>query len=184
MGHARSNEGFTLVEMVVIIIIMAVMSGVAVPAYSRFQERVEFDGRVGQIVGFLSQARAQAIDLGMQIEVRFDPQTETFAASGTATVLDGDIPTDLSSTTDAAAVEYYRVLTIPPDYRVADMQVFGPEALTTSTSGRSDVVIYFREDGTCDGLRFTLIRDATRDAETITLWPTTGAVDVEPAESA
>jgi prepilin-type N-terminal cleavage/methylation domain-containing protein len=184
MRHPRPNKGFTLVEMVVIIIIMAVMSGVAVPAYSRFQERVEFDGRVGQITGFLSQARAQAIDLGMQIEVQFDPQTETFVASGTATVVGGDIPTDLSSTTETTAVEYYRELSIPTDYRIADMQVFGPEALTTSTSARGAVVIYFREDGTCDGLRFTLIRDATHDAATITLWPTTGAVDVEPAESA
>lgn len=178
---ARRRRGFTLIEMIVLIIIMAVLSATAVPAYSRLRDRAVFQVRVGQIVSLLTQARAQAIDLRTQVEMRFDPQTDTFTVRGESAFDAADLPTDLAETSETATVLYERSLTLPEEYRVVDYTVFGPEAIYGSLASGQESVSYFREDGTCDGVRFTLVRD-TGDAAVITVWPATGAVDVEPPQ--
>jgi len=174
----RGAKGFTLIEMVVLIIIMAVMSSVVVPAYSRLKDRAAFQTRIAAVVGFLSEARSRAIELGTPIQVRYDPQSDTFTAQGETTFEAADLPTDVSSTTEAAAVAYQRTLTLPEDCRILDLTAFGPEIVYSNVLSQQETVIYFREDGSCDGLRFTLLRE-TGDAVTITLWPATGTIDVE-----
>ncbi len=169
----------TLIEMIVLIIVMALLSSVAVPAFSRLRDRAAFEAKVAQVMSFFTQTRAQAIELGMQVEVRFDPQSESFTARGDTTMTGQDLPTDIAATSETATVLYERSLALPSDYRIEDLQVFGPEAVAGTMASRTETVLYFHEDGTCDGLRFTLVRD-TGHAAVITLWPTTGAVDVEP----
>lgn len=171
-------RGFTLVEMVVLIIIMAVLSAAAVPAYSRLRDRAVFQTRVGAVVTFLQQARAHAIELKAPVEVRFDPQTDTFTAQGSTVVDAADIPTDMAQTSEGAAVMYQRSLTLPAECRITEIRAFGPEISFSNALSRQETVLFFREDGTCDGLRFTIVQDTGHTA-VVTLWPTTGTIDVE-----
>lgn len=177
--HGPHRKGFTLIEMIVLIIIMAVLSATAVPAYSRLRDRAVFQVRVNQLVSFLANARAQAIDLKTRVEMRFDPQTDTFTVRGESAFDSADMPTDLAESAESATVLYERSLTLPDDYRIVDYTVFGPEAVFGNLASSQETVTYFREDGTCDGVRFMLVRN-TGDAAVVTLWPTTGTVDVEP----
>lgn len=177
-GVRRHASGFTLIEMLVLIIIMAVLSTVVVPAYSRLHDRAVFDSRIAHVTGFLMQARAQAIELGTEVEVRFDPQTESFTARADTVITGEDMPTALTNVTDAVAVSYDRDFSLPADYRIVDVQVFGPDLVSSGLTG-AETTIHFREDGTCDGIRFTVVRETGHGA-VITLWPATASVDVEP----
>jgi type II secretory pathway pseudopilin PulG len=166
--------------MLVLIVIMAVLSTVVVPAFSRLRDRAVFETHVGRVTSFLTQARAQAIELGTEVEVRFDPQTETFSARADSAVAGEDLPTALANIPDAATTVYDQTLALPEDYRILEVEVFGPDALAGELASGRETVLYFREDGTCDGLRFTVLRE-NRYAVVVTLWPATASVDVEPA---
>ncbi len=163
--------------MVVLIIIMAVMSSVIVPAFSRLRDRASFDTRIGQIIAFLSEARARAMELGTDVELRYDEQSASFTAYGQTVLSSADMPTELAETSETAVAAYQRTFVIPSDFRVGDVTAFGPELNTGVLSG-PQVVVRFHPDGTCDGLRFTIVRE-TGEAAVLTMWPTTGAIDVE-----
>jgi len=178
----RRPSGFTLIEMLVLIVIMTVLSTAIVPAFSRLRDRAAFETHVGRVTSFLMQARAQALELGTDVEVRFDPQTETFSARADTAVRAEDMPTALANAPDAATLVYDQTLALPEDYRILDVQVFGPDALAGSLTSGRETIVYFREDGTCDGLRFMVLRE-NRNAVVVTLWPATASVDVEPATS-
>src|SRR4051794_29344581 len=69
---ARRRAGFTLIEMVVMIMIIAILSSVAVPAYHRFRARTQFEATVQKTVSLLAWARAAAIESNADAVVRYD----------------------------------------------------------------------------------------------------------------
>src|SRR2546429_7115710 len=72
------RRAFTLIEMIVLIIIIAVVSSVAVPAYSRFNATAKFQSVVRETMAMLDSARLTAIQSGADVTVQFDAQSATF----------------------------------------------------------------------------------------------------------
>lgn len=179
MIDRRVSAGFTLIEMLVLIIIMAILSTVVVPAYSRLRDRADFETQLSKVQGFFAEARARAIELGADVEVRYDTQSETFVASAPATLSTNDVPTAIAEEPDTLPVAYQATLALPRDYRIMDVDIFGPEVGMHARDNRADSVLYFHEDGTSDGMRCTVSRD-TGAAATVTIWPSTATVDIEP----
>src|SRR5437899_2022414 len=107
IGPARSRpslkaqhptlHAFTLIEMLVLIIIIAVLSSVVVPAYARFHEKAKFHQGVQQMVEFLASAREEALKAGSDAVVRFDPQTEALAFSVETQTPNTDVPTAMQT---------------------------------------------------------------------------------------
>jgi len=70
LDHPR---GFSLVELMLIIVIMGLMFALSVPAYRNYRETSELKGAKENIIGELRLAREKAIATRKQQEVRFIP---------------------------------------------------------------------------------------------------------------
>lgn len=179
--RARFGHGFTLIEMLVLIIIIVVLSMVVVPAYSRLRDQAAFDAYIGDLTGYLSQMRAIAVEQGCDVELTFDIQSHSFHARAETGDMSGDMPTAMADMAESAPASVERSFSLPDDFAIRDFEVFGPDAyLTTAVAGR-ETVVTFHEDGTSDGMRFTIDRDTGASA-TITLWPSTALAEVESAD--
>ena len=179
-GHGMHRSAFTLIEMLVLIIIMVVLSAAVVPVYSRLRDRSAFDAYMGDLTGFFTQMRAIAVEEGCNVTVTFDPQSESFRATAETGDMSGDMPTSFEDSGEGAPGMFERVFTLPGDFAITDLEVFGPEVYANASTAGGGTVIVFREDGTCDGLRFTVVRDTGAGA-TVTVWPSTGLVEIESA---
>jgi len=173
------QRGFTLIEIIVLIIIIAVLSGVAVPAYSRFYARSKFQRSVQEVVGLLAWARDAAIQAGADSIVRFDAQTETFMVTVESPSVGEDAPLAFQETPEALVPPQPRLLRLGEDVSARDLQVYNPSASAGGLPAGQPSVTEFRfyEDGRSDGAVFTLLSQDGFRAE-FEIAPLTGRVVV------
>jgi general secretion pathway protein H len=69
-----SHTGFTMVELLVAIVIVALVMAVSVPGSIRFYESIQYRQSVRDVLSLLGTARLQAIDRGQVQDVAFDPE--------------------------------------------------------------------------------------------------------------
>jgi Tfp pilus assembly protein FimT len=187
MGPLRRGKvfllrAFTLIEMIVLIIIIAVLSSVAVPRYARFQARVRFEGTVQKVVNFLTWAREMAQEQGVEMVVQFDPQSETFTALLQQVEDLADMPIALQDAQGTPLPPQPRTLTLREEVSVAE---FAIDERATSTgllhsfhNGRNE--IRFHEDGSADSARI-LLRSIDGYEALLEVVPLTGRVVVTDA---
>jgi prepilin-type N-terminal cleavage/methylation domain-containing protein len=71
-GRGRSSDqGFTLVELMVVVMIIAVMTAVALPAIGRFIRNYQIRGAAQAVAGEIQTARAKAINKNVNFGVVF-----------------------------------------------------------------------------------------------------------------
>jgi general secretion pathway protein H len=70
-----SARGFSLLELLVVLTLLAVGAAVAAPAVGRAAAAASVRAEVGAIVAFLRAAREQAVTGGRALEVRFDHES-------------------------------------------------------------------------------------------------------------
>ncbi len=78
-------KGFSLVEVLVVLILLSFMLAVAVPAVDSFMRGLSFRTAVQHIKGCLQYARLMAITKGKMVELTLDEETRTFKLSGAVT---------------------------------------------------------------------------------------------------
>lgn len=84
---ARSERGFTLLELIVAIVVIAIVTAIGFPMFLSFQRAQETDGGAREIVVALNQARQLAItnNTSFSVELQTSPQNRLRFCSGTAT---------------------------------------------------------------------------------------------------
>lgn len=162
--------------MIVLIIIIAVISSVAVPAYARYHAWAGFQRSVRETTALLAEARDRAVQASADCRVRFDAQTETFMVTVETLDSNADLPTALQESPDAAPPEP-RLFRLGEDIAVADFQVYRPSSASASGPGSAAIEFHFYEDGRSDGARFALLsQDGYRALVEVS--PATGRVTV------
>ncbi len=78
------RRGFTLVETVVVLFVLALAAGVAAPAIGRGLDAIALRTEVAGIASFLRAARAQAIARRRSVEVRIDRDGQTLVRDDAA----------------------------------------------------------------------------------------------------
>jgi prepilin-type N-terminal cleavage/methylation domain-containing protein len=71
------KRGFTLIEMAITLMVLAIAAAFAVPSISRGLDGVRARAEVSGFVGFLRAAREQAATRGIAHEVHLNPETRT-----------------------------------------------------------------------------------------------------------
>ncbi|WP_432725739.1 GspH/FimT family pseudopilin [Variovorax sp. W6] len=70
IGFCASERGFTLIEMMVVIVLMAVMLGMALPSFSGLVERYRVEGMAKALVASVTHARAEAARRGKTVVIQ------------------------------------------------------------------------------------------------------------------
>lgn len=99
------NRGFTLVELVVTLAVMAVLLGLAVPSFIALRQRSTLAGTGEQVLGFWNQARLEAAKRNQMVKVGvFEDSGEFCLGADVTTDKDDDVPCDcLAGACDVAA---------------------------------------------------------------------------------
>ena len=157
-GRRTPLHAFTLIELIVVIIIMAVLSAVAVPSYTRLYARAKFDGSVQEVVSIFRWARETAVETGLDTTVRFDPQAAIFIASAQHPEPTTDAPTVVVEQQEEQTSQAFvpRTYEIGEDIAVSDFQSYRQSLGAASTDSAEASTVRYRHDGSCDGARFLL----------------------------
>lgn len=67
------RSGYTLIELVVLLVLTALLSSLAVPSFSRVISSFRTRGALARLASDLYLARAMALESGQTITLRFDP---------------------------------------------------------------------------------------------------------------
>ncbi|AXQ20998.1 prepilin-type N-terminal cleavage/methylation domain-containing protein [Acinetobacter wuhouensis] len=70
------NEGFTLVELMVTILVMAVITMIAAPSFSKILAKQKLNSNTQDLISTLSKARSQAVLLRQNTTVHLSTGTE------------------------------------------------------------------------------------------------------------
>lgn len=171
---AASNwRAFTLIEMLVLIIILAMLSSVVVPASTRFYAKAKFQQNVQDVVGLLAYARSSAIESNSESVVRFDAQTDTFMVTRDSTTPATDVPTALQDTQDAAQIPDSKITRLGEDVMVADFKSYDPAGDSNSSMGQKMAELRFHDDGSSSGGQF-VIRSMNGYSAIVEVAPMTG----------
>lgn len=78
MRRHNYHPGFTLVEVLLVLVLCAVLMALAVPALFGQINKARLDGTADQLVGFLQMARLEAMQRGTPVRMRYDPEKREF----------------------------------------------------------------------------------------------------------
>jgi len=171
MKNARSSRaGFTLIEIMVVVAIMGLILTMGIPSIYQLAKKEGMRRAVSDMKDVLTNARAQAILTGTEVQVKFYPPENRFEVSGGGTrastdPLSGEAapappPSSAPNNTTAA--------TLPADISFGMLQV---NLLNYRESEWTRV--RFFPNGTSDELRLVLVSEKG-DARGLELEPTTG----------
>ena len=100
-----SKEGFTLIGLIVVLGVLALLSGIAVPAYNRWNKKASIENDTRQIYRLLNEARSKAFTEkcacgvtwnGSKLELRCDTDNDG-AIGGEPVVMSVDLKNQFST---------------------------------------------------------------------------------------
>ena len=181
---ASLRQGFTLIEILIVIVIIAVMSAVVVPAFANLWERSRFDSECANARALFAWARQQAVERDTTVSIHFDAASQTFTASLTPTPSPTDQPSVLANQTlEDNGLAVTRSFQLNSDFKILGVHV---ESGLSGNAGESSVGaptdILFRGDGTVNSAEFVIL---SRFGERhFSLSPATGVLTTMPESGA
>lgn len=80
MSNQPSERGFTLMELMVTIAVLAILVAIAAPSFNDFFDKYRVRGAANDVISVVSQARAEASKSGRAVEVDFGGTADTSGA--------------------------------------------------------------------------------------------------------
>ena len=114
------NRGFSLVEMVIVLVLIALSVALVTPSLSRFSKRVELKTSAQKVSGILRFFRSEAVQKGKVFQVLFDPALRVV----TVRALEGDDPEEEGK--EKAKIQEKRYF-LPSGIQMREIKIPSPE---------------------------------------------------------
>ena len=157
------SPGFTLVELAIVLVIIAVMFFALLPGITGILREADERTALRQLVGLLNYARTEAVGSGRLVRVMCDPRDQVFWAEAQSD------PQGDRSQFGLLYVLGRAQVSLPASLTIAGCSVSGQESTEQAAQ------VYFYPDGRTDGLMLTLVGDPDRET-IVELSPATGRV--------
>ena len=118
-SHRRATEGFTIIELMVVIAVAAVLLALAAPSFAEFLSKRRVDGVTAELATDLQYARSEAVSRNAPVRVTFGSDNGCYVIH-LANAASAQCTRNSSTTTPAAAeikvvqLDVDRSLTIDP----------------------------------------------------------------------
>lgn len=113
------SRGFTLLELIIVIMVMLLVVGVAVPNFFRFQHAAQFQSVVRRSLGLVAEARGLAVSTEHEAVVMFDEAAHALRVMVEPAETDREVdPNGPRPPADERATRDLRVIPLPPDVYV------------------------------------------------------------------
>ncbi len=171
----RLRPAFTLIELMVVILLVAVMASIIVPAYSRFYAKAQFDNAARQVQDIFAYAHEQAILHDTSVTVSYDQQSHSFVAmvSPPTAQRGADLPVALSGG-DSPDATVSQSGETTHHYQLDDSVTVGNFTVSGGSGGPGGgSQLHFQSDGSVEGATLTLLNVDGFQAQ-FQVWPATG----------
>ena len=91
---SRNSYGFTMVEVIIVLLILGIISAVAVPSIKSSLDEIKLDGAAREIISAIYYAQSSAIKEGEDYKVNFNKVQERFKCDNVVTSLTTLHPVD------------------------------------------------------------------------------------------
>jgi len=135
------RRGFTLVELIVVIMVIMLVVAVAVPSFFRFQHAAQFQSVVRRSLGLLGEARGLALSTEHEVVVFHDVDANALRLMVEPAATDQEVdPGGPRPPADERATRDIRVVPLPPDVsiRVGTVDEAAEPALRFYPDGRAE----------------------------------------------
>ena len=129
-----TNKGFSLVELIIVIAIMAVLVGVLAPQYIKYVERSRESADIDNAQAVISAIQVYATDDTVPTDDRLATGTVTFASTGATITANCNIDKALA----AASVDITGIKFKSTKYTNADLVVTVTDGVPTFSSTNTD----------------------------------------------
>lgn len=89
----KRNNGFTLIELIIVICIMLVLAGISVPSFVAWSKNARFKEAAQTAYLALRQAKGQAININQKVTMRFTLDNSTINDNNSVAIGTGTAPT-------------------------------------------------------------------------------------------
>ena len=121
MSRELKDKGFSLIELVVVMILLSLTGALVVPSLSRFSKGVEFKGAAKRVAAILRFSRSEAVNQGKVYQVFFDADLRQVRMQS--------VETEEGKTEGepAQGKTSQKIYSMPPDVQIKEVKVEEPE---------------------------------------------------------
>lgn len=103
----RGQDGFTLIEIAVVLVIIALAYGLVTPAFSSFVAGTRLESAARDMALALREARSTAIVTGRELRFRIEPATPGWRFGDRHGSFDRDVTVTLETLADDPGIAFY-----------------------------------------------------------------------------
>jgi len=101
--HGRTSKGFTLVELMVVIAVVAILAAAAMPVYRNLLDRYRIGKAAEDVVSVISNARAGSVKLHRRVNVAFTTSADWCVGANAAPAPTGGARAGAATACDCAS---------------------------------------------------------------------------------